>query len=90
MYKVIILDSNTNIVEMSKTNSKEVALTQAVALKVNGFTAAVQFPDGTINNRGIIKTNGGVKAPINLTLKLYNYEQINHITTIKKHRSGRS
>ena len=50
MYKVIILDNNTNIVEISKTNSKEVALTQAVALKVNGFTAAVQFPDGTINN----------------------------------------
>jgi len=50
MYKVIILDSNTNIVEMARTSSKDLALTQAVSLKANGWTVAVQFPDGSINN----------------------------------------
>ncbi len=50
MYKVFIVDNRTNIVEMSKTNRKEIALTYACSLKSKGFTSVVLFPNGTINN----------------------------------------
>jgi len=50
MYKVIIADSGANLIEMSKTDSEEIAYSQAVALKHQGFISAVVFPDGSINN----------------------------------------
>tara|TARA_R110002126_G_scaffold8452_3_gene40055 strand:- start:116 stop:277 length:162 start_codon:yes stop_codon:yes gene_type:complete len=50
MYKVIIADSEANLIEMSKTDSEEIAYSQAVALQCQGFISAVVFPDGSINN----------------------------------------
>ena len=53
LYKVIIAEgspSEPNLIEMSRTDSEEIAYSMAVALQGQGFISAVVFPDGSINN----------------------------------------
>ena len=53
MYKVFIVGERMDVVEVSKTDSKEIALTYACSLKSKGLTSVVQFPNGSINNVSI-------------------------------------